>query len=83
MMSNTYHLPRRTNLADPSVTPDALVFTKNPTDVKMIGAQSVAPIHEGVARLETVSVHVASVDNDDHYSVEYPTRTSSPSVLMM
>ena len=83
MMSSTYPPRRRTSLANPSVTLDALAFTKNPTVANMIGAQNRALIHEAGDRLETVAAHVASVGNYEHYSVEYPTRTSSPSVLMM
>ena len=82
-MSITYHLHRRTSPANPSGILDAHVFTKNPIDVKMIGAQSVEPTHEAAGQPETVAAHVASAGNDEHYSVEYPTRTSSPSVLMM
>ena len=83
MMSSTYRHRRRTSIANPSVTLDALGFTKNPTVAKMIGAQNGALIHEAGDRRETVAAHVASAGNYEHYSVEYPTRTSSPSVLMM
>ena len=83
MMLSTYRPRRRTSLANPSVTLGALGFTKNPFVAKMIGVQNGALIHEAAARLGTAVGHVASVVNFEHYSVEYPTRTSSPSVLMM
>ena len=70
MMSNTYNHLRRTNLANQSVMPDVPASTKNPAVVKMIAAQSGAPIHEEVARPETVVAHEANVVNLEHYSVE-------------
>ena len=83
MISSTYRPRRRTSLANQSVTPDALGFTKNPADARMIVVQSGVQIHEVGDRLETVAAHVVSAGSYEHYSVEYPTRTSFPSVLMM
>ena len=83
MMSNTYPHLRRTNHANPSAMLDAPASTKNPADARMIVVQSGVQIHEVGDRLETVAAHVVSAGSYEHYSVEYPTRTSFPSVLMM
>ena len=83
MMSNTYHPPRRTSHANPSVTLDALDSTKNPVGDKTIVEQNAAQTPAVDVQLASVATHAASVANFEAYSVEYPTTTSSPSVLMM